>query len=169
MHKLAFIAPALTVAALLTFPFVGTAQDDSAGLFRHFQDARNRGDVEASMALVASDMQYVNEGPVCSPESPCGGYEAFRRNVQLSISDQVFTSVIGSVDVSGPMVQVRLLSTSPSRSAIGVERTLSDVTIEMVDGQITSWRSVSDTADPQTMWWLDHDSSREAIPQLLPH
>jgi hypothetical protein len=164
MHKLTLLAPALSLAALLMVPLPGSAQDNAATPFRQFQDARNGGELEAAMAVVASDVQYVDDGPVCSSASPCGGNQAFRRDVQLSISDHVFTSVVGSVEVSGPTLQVRLLSVSPGRADIGVERTFSEVTMELVDGQITSWRSMSDLADPQTVWWLDHRPAARSIP-----
>ena len=65
---------------------------------------------------------------------------------------------------SGPTVRVRLLSVSPGRSDIGVERTFSDVTMELVDGHIISWRSMSDSADAETAWWLDHRSTPRPIP-----
>lgn len=155
MPRSLLLAPVLALLAFLTGAVGASAQDDPASVLQRFQDARNLGDVDGAMALVAPDLSY-SGGPACPPASPCIGTAALRRDVQLFIADQVYSSSIVSPDVSGTTVHARLASQSPSRSAIGLERTLSDLTAEVRDGQISSWRSGDDATDPQTAWWLDH-------------
>ena len=151
MPRSLLLAPVLALLAFLTGAVGASAQDDPASVLQRFQDARNLGDVDGAMALVAPDLSYSG-----GPASPCIGTAALRRDVQLFIADQVYSSSIVSPDVSGTTVHARLASQSPSRSAIGLERTLSDLTAEVRDGQISSWRSGDDATDPQTAWWLDH-------------
>ena len=48
------------------------------------------------------------------------------------------------------------MTTARTRIAIGVERTLSEITAEVVDGKLVSLRTYADYDDSQTLWWLDH-------------
>ncbi len=130
------------------------APSNPAAVFQSFQDARNQGDVEGAMKLVANDMTYVG-GHVCTHVDPCVGGDTFRREVELSVSNRVQSATLGDPSVSGATVHVTLMSTSPDRMAIGVERTLSEVTAEALDGKLVSFRSDADGDDLQTLWWLD--------------
>ena len=159
MQRPLCLAPIVALLVFLVFAIGAYGQEDPSSVVQRFQDARNRGDVDATMALVATDVSYVS-GLACPPERPCIGTDAVRRDVQLFISDGAYSSDIGNSDVSGTIVQVQLGTESSVQSSVGVERTLSDVTAEVRDGQISSWQSVSDVTDPQTAWWLDHQPDR---------
>ena len=159
MHRPLCLAPVVALLAFLVFALGASAQDDPALVVQRFQDASNQGDVDAAMALVAPDLSYI-AGPACPAERPCIGTDAIRRDVQLFISDRAYSSSTGNRGVSGTTVRVQLGTERSVQQSIGVERTLSDVTAEVRDGQISSWRSVSDTTDPQTAWWLDQQSPR---------
>lgn len=56
-----------------------------------------------------------------------------------------------------------MLTTSPQRSAIGVDRTFSEVTADVGDGKIFKLRSDPDRYDLQTLWWFDHRPSGNRI------
>jgi len=68
---------------------------------------------------------------------------------------------LARAQVSGATVNAQILSTSPARAAIGVDRTLSDVTAEVVGGQIVELDIYPDVYDEQKVWWLDHRPSGE--------
>jgi hypothetical protein len=131
---------------------------DPAAVLLRFQDARNRGDMQSAMALVAPELVYVG-GPTCPPESPCVGTDALRHDLDQFSANQEYSSSAAGPDVSGTTVRVRFAIQSPGRSAIGLDRTLADVTATVQDGQLTSWRTLSVWTDPQTAWWLDHQSA----------
>jgi hypothetical protein len=134
---------------------------EPASVLQRFQDARNRGDVDGAMALVAPDLRYSDsDGAACPPASPCVGTAAMQSDVQLFIAELVYSSSTGTPESSGAAVHARLASQSPGRSAIGLDRTLSDVTVEVRDSRLISWRSEGDATDPQTAWWLDHRPAR---------
>ena len=104
------------------------------------------------MALVAEDMSYVG-GAACTPDKPCIGRDAMRRIVQGYIAGHDTASIVGLPEVSGTTVKAHLESGNPDRRAIGVERTLSDVTVDVRNGLLTSWASINAAADPQTATW----------------
>ena len=158
MHRALFLTPVVALIGLTVWTATASAQEDPALVLLRFQDARNRGDMESAMALVAPDLVYIG-GPTCPPESPCLGTEALRHDLQQFSADQEYSSTAAGPDVSGMTVRVMFASQSPGRSAIGLDRTLSDVTATVQDGQLTSWRSVSLWTDPQTAWWLDHQAA----------
>jgi hypothetical protein len=133
---------------------------DPAGVLQRFQDARNQGDVDGAMQLVSDEVRY-SGGSACPPQDPCIGADTFRRAVERSIANQVHSTTAGAAQVAGTTVHLSLLASSPGRAAIGVDRTLSDVTAEVVDGRIVSFGSDPDGDDPQTRWWLDHRPSAQ--------
>jgi len=160
MHRPLFLALVVALIGVNVSTAMASAQEDPASVILHFQDARNRGDIESAMALVAPDLVYI-DGGTCPPESQCVGTEALRHDIQQFSVDQEYSYSAAGPDVSGMGVRVRFAFQSPGRSAIGLDRTLSDLTATVQDGQLTTWRSESVRTDPQTAWWLDH----EAAPQ----
>src|SRR5579864_7950191 len=107
MQRPLCLAPIVALLVFLVFAIGAYGQEDPSSVVQRFQDARNRGDVDATMALVATDVSYVS-GLACPPERPCIGTDAVRRDVQLFISDGAYSSDIGNSDVSGTIVQVQL-------------------------------------------------------------
>jgi hypothetical protein len=157
------LTPLAALLALLVSGVGASAQSDPVYVLQSFQDARNVGDLDGAMALVADDMSYIG-GPACPPETPCLGVDAMRGNVQRYIAGQEQATIVGAPQVSGTVVKAHLESRNPGRLAIGVERTLSEVTVEVRDGQLASWAGTSDATDPQTAWWLAFQRGQQAQP-----
>jgi hypothetical protein len=105
--------------------------------------------------LVDKHVVYV-DGADCTPGHPCLGADAMRNNVQLFVAQDAYSSTTGVSNSSDAVVDAQLENQSPGRAAMGLDRTLSDVRVEVRDGRIVSWRSVNEAADPQTARWLDH-------------
>jgi hypothetical protein len=161
MKRLLVSAPVAAVFALLASSLGASAQSDPVSVLQSFQDARNVGDLEGAVALVADDMSYVG-GPVCPPDNPCIGVDSMRSNIQRYIAGQEQAAIVGAPQVSGTVIKAHLESRSPDRLAIGVERTLSEVTVEVRDGQLASWGGTSDASDPQTATWLACQRAQQA-------
>ncbi len=155
MYQLGFLASAVALLSFLTFRFVASVQDDPASVFQRFQDARNQGDADEAMTLVAPNVSY-SDGTTCTLEYPCIGTDVMRNDVEVFVSEDAHSSATGKSEMSGAVIRTQLACQSPGRASIGLERTLSDVTIEVRNGHIVSWRSVSVANDPQTDWWLHH-------------
>jgi len=134
------------------------APTDPAAVLQRFQDAVNDGDVDAAMRLVSPDIAYAGDS-ACPDQDPCVGTRTFRRALEVSIANQVHTTMVGRAQVAGTTVRVSTLTTSPGRTAIGVDHTSAEVTASVVDGTILSFRSEPDRDDAQTLWWLDHNSA----------
>jgi hypothetical protein len=133
-------------------------RSDPFAVFQKFATARNRGDLETVMRLANADIRYV-AGSACTPQAPCLGAQAFQRAMIAFIDNGVQTTAVGAARVSGTTVDARMLSTSQARAAIGVDRTLFEVTAEVVEGQIVELDVYPDVYDEQTVWWLDHRPS----------
>lgn len=166
MQRALKMLPALTLAAVTVLSLAAgvsahasvaevVVPSDPAGVLQHFQDARNQGDVDGAMQLVSDEISFVG-GASCTPQDPCVGADSFRQRVEQSIADQVHSITLGDALVSGTTVGTSVLATSPGRAALGLDRTLSEVTAEVVDGKIVSIVAYPDSDDAQTLWWLDH-------------
>ena len=150
------------LAALLFSSIGASAQSDPASVLQSFQAARNSGDLDGAMALVADDMSYVG-GPACPPDNPCSGLDVMRGNIERYIAGQDQATIVGAPQVmSGTVVKAHLEYRNPDRLAMGVERTLAEVTVEVRDGQLASWGGISDTGDPQTVTWLAFERAQQA-------
>jgi hypothetical protein len=163
MKRLRVFAPLAALLALLVSSVGASAQSDPVSVLHSFQDARNVGDLDGAMALVADDMRYVG-GPACPPDNPCIGREAMRGTIERYIAGQEQATIVGAPLVSGTVVKATLESRNPERLAVGVERTLSEVTVEVRDGQLASWGGIADTSDPQTLTWLASQRAQQAQP-----
>jgi hypothetical protein len=124
-------------------------------VLQRFQTALNQGDPDTAMQLVSEDIRFVG-GVSCMPQAPCIGADSFRQRVLLSIANQVQTVTLGDILESGTTARMSVMVTSPGRASIGVDRTFSEVSAEVVDGTITSLATYPDSDDAQTLWWLDH-------------
>jgi hypothetical protein len=155
LHRL-FLASVLALAGCFVVSLGASAEtDDPAAVLQGFQDAQNRGDVEGAMALVASDVSFVG-GSACPSDNPCQGTDNMRRALRVFAADHVYSATLGTPEVSGSVVRARLAFQSDSRAAIGIDRTLSDVTVVVRDGQLIEYLGTNDRSDPQTAWWVDH-------------
>jgi SnoaL-like domain len=158
MRRLHFLCAALGVGLLLGLPLRTGAQgpDPAAtarAVFDRFVDARNRGDEAGMLALVTDDVRFVG-GPECPPPAPCLGTEGLRREFQRYMGAQVRVTVVGTPQVAGTTLRARIEASGAAQRAVGVERAISDVTVEVRDGKVASWLGILDARDPQTARWL---------------
>ncbi|HEV2121521.1 MAG TPA: nuclear transport factor 2 family protein [Chloroflexota bacterium] len=129
------------------------AQEDPATVLQRFIDARNRGDIAATLALVTDDVRFVG-GPQCTPVAPCVGPDALRAEVQSYIGSRVQATIMGNPQVSDMTVQARVEASADPFRAAGVDRIVNNVTVVMRDGKVASFTGVPDAGDPQTARWL---------------
>jgi hypothetical protein len=99
MHRPLFLAPVVALIGVIVWTAIASAQEDPASVILRFQDARNRGDMESAMALVAPDLVYIG-GPICPAESPCVGTEALRHTMEHFSANQESSSSAAGPDVS---------------------------------------------------------------------
>lgn len=131
------------------------ASTDPASVLQRFPQARNQGDVDAAMQLVSDDIRFTADS-ACTVQVACVAASTFRGELEQSIGHHVQTLIVSAAQGSGTAVRVSILLTSPGRTAIGVDRTLADVSAAVATGRIVSFRSDPDSDDAQTRWWLDH-------------
>ena len=157
MRRLHFLCAALGLGLLLGLPLGAGAQgtDPAAttrALFERFIDTRNRGDLAGLLALVTDDVRFVG-GPECPPPAPCLGTEALQREFRSYTQAQVRVTVVGPPQVSGTTLRARVEASGAAQRAVGVDRAISDVTVEVRDGKVASWIGILDASDPQTARW----------------
>ena len=124
---------AVTVAVL---PRVALAQPDPVAVFRQAIDARNRGDIEAMIALFTDDA--VREDGSCQP--PCVGLAAVRRSFQQNI-DEHFQANVTSVQGTGDTVSASAEISSDAFRAKGIQKRMTSYTIQLRGGKIARWSS----------------------------
>lgn len=133
---------ALVVAAR---PPVVVAQVDPVTVFRQALDARNRGDLDGVMAVIADDAE--RQDGTC-PAS-CVGAEAIRRSFEQNIAERHQATVLAAQAV-GNTVTARSELRNDRFRALGAERVITIFTVELRGGQIVRWTSILDLSDAQT-------------------
>ncbi|MDQ6906105.1 MAG: nuclear transport factor 2 family protein, partial [Chloroflexota bacterium] len=141
--------------------------DDPATVFQRFSDARNRGDVQGALAFVTDDIRFVG-GPFCTGDRPCIGAAAVRQDMQQFIAMHVQLTGIGAPVVTGTTVHQRFEARGDTIRAAGVERVVTDLTVEVRDGKIVSYLEAPDTSDPQTARALAYQRSQQGPPSAPP-
>src|SRR5215210_7801751 len=103
--RMVVVAVLALVAVLASAVGVAAQATDALSVVQRFLDARNAGNVEGTMALVADDMRYVG-GPACTPDKPCIGKDFARRNVvENFIPGHTHVTIVGTPQVSGDQVK----------------------------------------------------------------
>ncbi|MBI2320964.1 MAG: nuclear transport factor 2 family protein [Chloroflexi bacterium] len=143
---------ALALLALLVPSLAASAQTDPAALIRQYFEARDRGDVAATMAFYADDAVLEGAG-LCSPNR-CAGKAAIQREIERQVAAKVQTTITDS-QVSGNAVTVRLELRGNAIRAAGVERIVNSVTVEVRGDKFVAFRVRFDTNDPQTATFLN--------------
>lgn len=140
------------------------AADDPATVVQRFFDARNHHDVAGALALVADDIRTVG-GPSCTPAAPCIGVGAVRTDLEnVYIPKHIQLTIVGVPQVSGTTVQVRIEAHGDIFSAAGVERIVSNGTVEVRDGKIVSFISIPDASDAQSAQYLAYVRAQQGLP-----
>jgi hypothetical protein len=160
---LAFVAFLFSVAGASAQP------TDPFSVLQRFLDARNAGDVAGAMALVADDIYQVG-GPACTLAQPCVGRDAVQRDiVEHYIPGHAHVTIVGSPQVSGSEVKVRVETTSDLARAAGVDRWVLNLTAEVRDGKIVRSVGLLDPSDPQTATFLAFQRAHGTpVPSTLP-
>lgn len=158
----------MTLLAALPVSLSVAAADDPATVFQLFTDARNRGDVAGALALVTDDVRTIG-GPSCPPAAPCIGVQAIRTDLEnVYIPKHIQLTIVGVPQVSGTTVQVRIEAHGDIFSAAGVERIVSNGTVEVRDGKIASFISIPDASDAQTAQYLAYVRAQQGPPTAPP-
>ena len=124
-----------------------TAATDLRVLFQQQNDAQNRGDVVAVMALYADDAT-VQAGGLCA-RAPCAGKAAIQREVERRIAEKAQVKVISLRESSGTATGV-LHVVEAGFASCGVERILVNFTFVVEGDTMSSWTSNPDFTDPQS-------------------
>lgn len=122
--------------AVLLLPDVGYAQSDSVTIFRQAIDARNRGDIDAMMALFTDDAVRVDGS--CQP--PCVGLAAVKASFQKNI-DEHFQAKLISTEGTGDIVTGSAEISSDAFRAQGIEKRVTSYTVKFRGGKIAEWTS----------------------------
>jgi hypothetical protein len=149
MQQHLFVLPVVALVALFVPTPSVSARADPVSILQQFVDARNQADEARAMALVTDGLRYVN-GSACPLADPCVGPQALQTDVQLYIADHAHSTLIGSPSVSGTTVMARAETSNDAVRAAGVDRVVAEYTMDVRDGQLTSFRDVQDASDPQT-------------------
>jgi ketosteroid isomerase-like protein len=129
------------------------AADDTApmAVVERFLDASGTGDMAGAMALLAPGFAYVDARPsACTAESPCTDLAALRRDLAMDRADRLAPTLVSDVWASAATVHAKVEERSWYRETIGVDRTITNVIVEVHDGKITSYVGTPDLADEQT-------------------
>ena len=117
-------------------------QVDRVALAQQWMEIRNRGDVDAAMALL-TDTAVAAHGP-CPLQSPCVG-EANRPFIASGTQH-----TITSIQVSGSAVVGQLEIRNAATRAAGVERAVRTFLIQMPQDKIAAYIAIPDLTDSQT-------------------
>jgi hypothetical protein len=175
MKQLMVVIPAVALVALFVPALSVSAQADPVSILQQFVDARNQADETGAMALVADDMRYVG-GAACLLAKPCLGTKGIQADVQLFISDHAQSTLLGSPSLSGTTVTARVERSDDAVRAAGVDRIVSEYTVDVLDGKLTTFRDVQDASDPQTATFKAFERAQQpnagvapqAAPAVLP-
>ena len=149
MGVLALTAPGGPPATALAQGAVDEARTLSAA--RGFLDAYAAGDAAPAASFAAADLVFVDARPCdCTPEAPCTDPAAVGRALALHQADRSAGSVVVRLAVDGPVATARLEERSWYRGAVGPERTITDVVLEVRDGLVVRFTGTADLSDPQT-------------------
>ncbi len=168
LWKGSLVALMLTMLlAVLPASLAVAAADDPATVVQRFFDARNRGDVDATLALVTDDFRFVG-GPDCTPATPCVGVAAQRADLRDFIAHHIQVIIVGVPQVSGTTVKVRVEARGDPIRAAGVERLVENETAVVRDGKIASLIGTPDTSDAQTARFLASPPPAQGPPSAPP-
>ena len=132
----------LIVSSVLLGAVPVSAADDPLSVVQAFIDARNGGDIAAASPLMADTTASVG-GPGCPVASPCVGAAAHQSELEGFAALHAQVTLVAP-RVSGTTVEGRMEGRNDLTRAAGVDRTVSDLTADVQDGQITTWRVIPD-------------------------
>jgi len=169
LWKGSLVALLLTMlVAVLPASLGVAAADDPATVVQRFIEVRNRYDVEGTLALVTDDIRTVG-GPRCTEAAPCIGVAAFRMVLEGGfIVNHIHVTIIGTPQVSGTTVRLRQEVRADIYRAAGVERIVTNSTVEVRDGKIASIIDIPDASDAQTAQFLAYQRARQSAPTAPP-
>jgi ketosteroid isomerase-like protein len=157
MHHLRIGTFALVTATMLVSAVSAHAQGaDPVNVLQQYYAARSRGDLAAAMSLVAADATYTT-GP-CAPVC-VGASDIQDREVGPAIAnDGHYTAT--HINASGDTVTLQIEVRNKITRQIGIDRFLNDISAEVRDGKIRTYKAVSVPTDPQTATYLAYAKSQ---------
>jgi ketosteroid isomerase-like protein len=145
----------LTAAMLMPSSSVLAQGTDPVGVMQQYYEARSRGDLVAAMSLVAPDATYTT-GP-CAPVC-IGAADIQEREVGPAMANGGQYTPL-NVIASGDTVTLQIEVRNNITQQIGIDRFLNDISAEVRDGKIVTYKAGSIPSDPQTATYLAHTRS----------
>jgi hypothetical protein len=131
---------------------------DPVSVLQQYYEARSRGDLVTAMSFIAPDATYTT-GP-CAPVC-VGAADIQEREVGPAMTNGGQYTAIG-VSASGGTVTLQIEVRNKITRQIGIDRFLNDVSAEVRDGNIITYKAVSVASDPQTATYLAYVRSQSS-------
>jgi ketosteroid isomerase-like protein len=132
------------------------AQTDPGALHEEYIAAVNSGDSTAVVALYAPDAEFLGGGG-CTP-APCQGTTAIRRAYDTLVAQHTQVTLLEQY-ADGDTLHARTEFRNDLTQLAGVDRIVSNVTLELNGDMIGSLRAESDLTDEQTAHFIEFVSS----------
>ncbi len=132
------------------------AQTDPGTLHEEYIAAVNSGDAAAVVGLYAPDAEFLGGGG-CSP-NPCQGTTAIRRAYDTLVAQHAQVTLLEQY-ADGDTLHARTEFRNDVTQRAGVDRIVSNVTLELNGDMIGSLRAESDLTDEQTAHFVEVVSS----------
>jgi len=146
MHKFIFVI-AVSVMLFASITAAQAQTTDAGAVYRQFQEAINRGEVDAAAALLTDDATWLRP-PACRPD-PCMGKPRIRQEILRQIGDHNQATAFSAETREGTVV-VRYELRSDATRMLGFERRIILDTVTVRDGKIRSIVYGADMSDSQT-------------------
>jgi len=127
------------------------ADTDPGALHEIYLAAVNSGDTEAVTALYAPDGEFLGGGG-CSPE-PCRGSTAIRLAYETLVAQHTQITLLEQ-QVDGDVLHATTEFRNDLVQHAGVDRIISNVTLEVSGDQISALRAEPDLTDDQTVRFI---------------
>ncbi len=135
MKKLAILGSGLICLVLLAFYATAPAASNPGALRDKLQEAINRGDVAAAVALWTDDA--VIDSPINCPEAPCTGKAGIQKDMERRVNSKNRPKTLKHY-VSGNLLTTRVQLSNAFTEKAGVDRVIFWLVYE-VKGDKIAW------------------------------
>lgn len=144
--------PTATAPSTPTPTATAAPQPDLVAILRSQLDARNRGDIATAASQFTDDAVQVGGGGanLCAGASPCVGKAAVQRQIENAVANHIQLTIVGSPQVSGNVVTVRVELRNDGTRAAGVDRIISLMAWTFRGDKISRLTQEQDLTDAQT-------------------
>ena len=133
------IVSAMLCAAALSFLVSGAIAEtlNAQSVIQRYLDAINREDVPAALAMLADDATYtILPAAIATGHSNFDGKDEIRRVMQAALALHSRVQSVGTVQVSGNTVRLRLRESADNFSKLGIDALEDDAVYVVRDGKI---------------------------------